>query len=177
MGRCIWELVGAWQVGSSRSIWRPCKVGGWDGGQPQQQGQVVMGKDRQGIEEETFPVAKRVHHIVQRCLKHLVSSHTQSPCHPTCWWEPLPTMRGRHMLLCQRGAAGWRRRRIKALEAAGASYHSGRGKPTLLAAVHCCSHSWKNWFWVQECKFKVLLQALNILLQHVCLKVLPRLLE
>lgn len=78
-----------------------------------------------------------------------------------------------YVTLSERSSWVRRRRRIKALEAAG--YHSGRGK--LLAAVHCCSHSWKNWFWVQECKFKVLLQALNVFLQHACLKVLARLLE
>ena len=127
MGGSIWEAVG-W-AGVYGSWWEPDRSAPpdrsrgrakWEGGggQPQQQGQVVMGKDRNKGLEETFPVVQSVPNIRQRCPNTSSAlSLSQSPYLPVLVEERLATAWCRHMLLCQRAAAGsgWR---LKALEAA-----------------------------------------------------------
>ena len=138
MGGCIWEAFG-WELAHGRQLDGQVYmgVGGsltgrllpidpeaeqsgreGGGGQPQQQGQVVMGKDRNKGLEETFPVVQSVPNIQQRCPNTSSAlSLSQSPYLPVLVEERLATAWCRHMLLCQRAAAGsgWR---LKALEAA-----------------------------------------------------------
>ena len=107
MGR--WLLVGAWQVGSSRSIRRPSKLG--TGRAEQQHGQVVMGKDTQGRESLNEEKVKSVH-----LRKISQSIRPACPPHSLLVSQLVAEEAGRcHMLLRQRAEAGsrikkpWRR--------------------------------------------------------------------